>query len=146
MTVYSYEKSELVLIGEVLKYDSINNSSTILISEYFKGSTSSDTVMVRYFDSCSLVPNSGRWLIYADVIDGNLNISECGPSVSFQDPVRMVIASSDYSIPVPPKGVNHVDWIPEFDFLLLKLKRDTLDELIRTINYLRKTKPLPNKR
>ena len=99
----SYNNSELVFIGELIDFDTIDYSYTFRIIELFKGESKTKLIKGKYFDSCSQFPSEKcKWIIYANIRENNLiNISDCLASRSELHP----FCNGCYD-PPPPLGLN----------------------------------------
>jgi len=85
----SYNNSDLVFLGELIEFDTINLTYTFEIIELFKGETKKELIKGKYFDSCSKFPKEKcEWIVYAKIKDNNIiDISGCLASRSKLRPV-----------------------------------------------------------
>ena len=77
MRQVSYERADVVFLGELVESNSDKNHFTFKIIEPYKGDVQSTTINGRYFDSCSKFPTDlGQWIVYAHLRDdGMINLS-----------------------------------------------------------------------
>lgn len=84
----SYNSSNLVFLGELIKLDTLKDEYSFLVLELFKGDNKTDTIIYKPQTSCSLyISEKGRWIIYGNIINDNyIDISQCGASRSERKP------------------------------------------------------------
>jgi hypothetical protein len=75
----SYRQSDIVFLGELLDFDTLDYTYTFKVLEVFKRDTGIKIIHGKYFSSCSRFPrDKDRWIIYANFREGNLiDIDQC---------------------------------------------------------------------
>ncbi len=98
LRLISYNLSDCVFLGELIEFDTINNTYSFRIIETFKGEHKESIIKGKYFDSCSKFPrDKGRWIVYADYREGLIDISQCLASRSELNPICI----NCYELPPP---------------------------------------------
>lgn len=83
----SFNKSDMVFLGELIETNNVSNIYTFSISEIFKGKPQYSIIKGKYFSSCSsLLRDKGRWIVYADYKEPFIDISQCLASRSEINP------------------------------------------------------------
>ena len=105
---YEYEKSEIVIVGEITYLSSDKKAFEIKILEKLKGDFQVGQVLQgknNYY--CEpIIDSLGTWLIYGGTENGKLTINECGLSRSFDKPEENL-----FFRPPPPPPPSHPDSI-----------------------------------
>jgi hypothetical protein len=126
----SFNNSNFVFIGELIEFDTIEYTFTFRIIEVFKGDSISAIIKGKVFDSCSLFPREkSNWIVYADLKEGLIDISQCLASRSEISPICI----NCYKIPNPYRNIEEMkkgegelsllknkalgDWKNEIEFL-----------------------------
>jgi hypothetical protein len=143
--IESYERAQLIIIGDVIEFDSASRSYKIRIAEILKGSSKDNIISGITPTSCSGYPNSGRWIIYADSFSGGvIEFSSCGMSRSFSDPHSVNV--KEYSLPTQKKHSEEMKSRESTDTYLnfleevQSLQSRALADLRREIQYLRRAR------
>ena len=143
---HSIEELPLIFIGDVLKVDNEKGIYELKVVELFKGEAKTEIIKGKLLTSCSSLPDSGRWIIYAETFDnGVIDFDFCGLSRSFSNPHEIYIWATDYEIPPPPRedyGTNSKHSIQtniDFQKVMTKLKEKALNDLEIEIETLRKS-------
>jgi hypothetical protein len=125
----SFSESDLVFLGELIDFDTIDYSYTYRIIEEFKGEFRSSIIKGKYFDSCSKFPREkGKWIVYADFKNGFIDISQCLASRSEINPICI----NCYEIPQPVSSEDNIK--------ISLLKAKALNDWKNEIEILRKLK------
>ena len=76
---------DIIFYGELVKYDTINNTFDFKIIEVFKGNYHKKYITgVSENNSCSLLPREkGHWLIFSKLKENKISIDGCNPSYCY---------------------------------------------------------------
>lgn len=137
----SFEENELIFVGRVTEIR--NDGSYVLeIIELFKGELiDSSLVNSISHNACSKIPHNlyETWLVYTNFnSEGNISISQCGLSRSFESPYYF---GSGF-FPPPPPDINNPIKILELESQILDIKKKALEELKNEILLLREMKKI----
>jgi len=129
---FESEFSDVVFLGEVISVD--NSTYKFKILEVFKGLENTKVLEGELFTSCSFTPQIGKgpWLVYANLVNGKLDISQCGVSRSYSEPY--LIMTKSYTPPSP--GLNENEYQEHISKLINKGQKDWRKE----VNILRNKK------
>lgn len=106
---HSIKMANLIFVGDVISFDSKEESYIIKVIEVLKGTVISDTLYGQCQTSCSILPVSGRWLVYCDLnMGGKLDFGECGASRSFDEPEKLMVSEYIDFIPKPPSKLGYL--------------------------------------
>lgn len=142
----SFEESDLVVIasvesvGESMRYQSqgwFNNKIfEVEVTENFKGAKVGEVLKGHALTSCSGYPDTGLWLIYANIDDeGLISFSTCGLSRAFHKPEQ--IYYDEYTARPPtkeelenPQPNDDLDWAIEQANVKLTAAKDLKEEVL----------------
>lgn len=122
----AFEYFDLVFLGEVIDRK-LDGRFTFRIIEIFKGDRNLTEIEGELFSSCSFTPNEGegRWIVYGNMIDGKIDLSQCGLTRSYENPHR--IMSSTY--PPPPLKANELEYKNHVKRIREQARNDWQEEL-----------------
>jgi len=96
----SINESDIIFLGELIEFDTVNFSYSFKIIEMYKGVHKDSIIMGKVFSSCSLFPvDKSKWIVYAKAKGNLIDISECLASRSEENPICL----NCYKMPAPNK-------------------------------------------
>ncbi len=132
----SFEQSDIVFLGKLIKSDSTTGKYSFQILELFKGNNQTDTINGAPNSSCSMhISDEGRWIVYASKNEkGEIYINQCGASRSFNNPVCFNSPTQNEITPSP--------WLTEDELNIhyqkvQTIKKEALTILNKEIKFLR---------
>lgn len=89
---------DLVFYGEVIKSDTINETYSFKVIDFFKGKVNGKYIEGKTNSNCSILPKKGDlWIVYTEINnDSYIDLSICSPSQSFE-------YGLGFAIPPPPR-------------------------------------------
>jgi len=134
----SYNQSEIVFLGELIDYNTIENSFTFKIIELFKGEIKSIFIKGKSFDSCSTFPmDKCKWIVYANFQESDyISINQCGASRSENNPICI----NCYEIPGPTELSGKSNEDDEFNKKIKLIKEKAVVDWNEEIILLRSKK------
>lgn len=119
-----FELSDLVFLGEVITVE--ETSYKFQLIEIFKGDSNMKIIEGMLFTSCSMIPRKGegQWLVYGNLTNGKLDISQCGVTRSYAKPHLIMV--SDYT---PPLGLHSKNYQEHINMLVKKGQKDWKEEV-----------------
>jgi len=96
----SINESDIIFLGELIDFDTVDCSYSFSIIEKFKGAHKDSIIKGKVFSSCSLFPvDKSKWIVYAKLKGNIIDMSECLASRSEENPICL----NCYKMPAPIK-------------------------------------------
>ncbi len=74
----SINESDIIFLGELIDFDTVDCSYSFSIIEKFKGAHKDSIIKGKVFSSCSLFPvDKSKWIVYAKLKGNIIDMSEC---------------------------------------------------------------------
>ena len=115
---------DIVFLGEVIS--SKNDSYSLRVLEIFKGDYSEKVINGKVFNNCSVKPNTGFWIVYANIRENLLiDISLCSSSFSLNETLS-VPELIDNHADLDRRDINklneRLDKLEDWNYSLIKLR------------------------
>lgn len=115
---------DVVFLGEVTRTK--NDSYSLRILEIFKGEYSGNIINGKIFNNCSIKPNTGLWIVYANIRENSLiDISLCSSSFSLNETLS-VPELIDNHADLDRKDINklneRLNKLEDWNYSLIKLR------------------------
>ena len=122
----SLRYSEFIFLGEVIS-SSNDGRYKLRVIETFKGDKDIKEIEGGLLTSCSFAPDKGegQWIVYGDIENGKIEISQCGLTRSYSNP-HMVMTST---YPPPPFSSDEETYKEYIEGLKIKAQADWMAEI-----------------